>query len=134
MDRETNERDSDLNKAARRAEGISKNPGVVASLSEKAQKKVRENQRLFKNLRKDVDLLLRLSKAWATGKYKNVSIATILIVVGAIIYLLDPIDALPDFLPLLGLTDDVAVIGLAISRVRAELDKFEEWENEITIK
>jgi uncharacterized membrane protein YkvA (DUF1232 family) len=47
---------------------------------------------------------------------------------------LDPFDVIPDFIPFLGLTDDATVIGLAISRLRHELNKYEDWENEITIK
>ena len=54
--------------------------------------------------------------------------------IGAIAYLLDPLDVIPDFIPIIGFTDDATVIALAISRVRKELDKFEEWETEITLK
>ena len=90
--------------------------------------------RIFKGIRKDVDLLVRLARAWATGKYKDVSVGSVLIVLGALLYLLDPFDVIPDFIPFLGLTDDATVIGLAISRLRHELNKYEDWENEITIK
>lgn len=109
-------------------------PRGVGKLAGLAQQKIRANDRVFKALRKDLDLMLRLSKAWATGKYKDVSISSLLIVVGAILYLLDPLDVIPDFVPLLGLTDDASVFALAIGRIKSELNKFEDWENEITIK
>ena len=109
-------------------------PLRVNRLAAIAQNKVRANDKVFTALRKDLDLMLRLSKAWATGKYKDVSISSLLIVVAAILYLLDPLDVIPDFVPILGLTDDVTVFGLAINRIKTELNKFEDWENEITIK
>lgn len=121
-------------RAAKNATKWINKPRGVSKLAALAQQKVRSNDRVFKALRKDLDLMLRLSKAWATGKYKDVSIASLLIVVGAILYLLDPLDVIPDFVPILGLTDDATVFGLAINRIKTELNKFEDWENEITIK
>lgn len=41
-----------------------------------------------------------------------------MIVAGALAYFLLPADALPDFLPMLGFTDDAAVIGLALGKLR----------------
>ncbi|MBN8707065.1 MAG: DUF1232 domain-containing protein [Bacteroidetes bacterium] len=46
------------------------------------------------------------------------------IAIGALIYLISPIDAIPDFIPVVGLTDDVGVILLAVSQVLSELGKY----------
>lgn len=43
------------------------------------------------------------------------------ILMSAIAYLVLPIDAIPDFMPLLGFTDDAAVIAAAIAGVASEL-------------
>lgn len=128
------DQDPNYKRAKEKASKWIQKPRGVGRLVSIAQNKVRANDQVFKSLRKDLDLMLRLSKAWATGKYKDVSVSSLLIVVGAILYLIDPLDLVPDFVPLLGLTDDVTVFGLAISRVKSELNKFEDWENEITIK
>ena len=39
------------------------------------------------------------------------------IAIGALLYLIFPLDAIPDIIPALGLTDDVAVITVAISNL-----------------
>jgi uncharacterized membrane protein YkvA (DUF1232 family) len=39
------------------------------------------------------------------------------IAIGALLYLILPLDAIPDIIPVLGLTDDVSEIGLAISTI-----------------
>lgn len=46
------------------------------------------------------------------------------IAVGALLYLVSPIDAIPDFIPVVGLLDDVGVIGLAVNTLNSELDKY----------
>jgi uncharacterized membrane protein YkvA (DUF1232 family) len=39
-----------------------------------------------------------------------------------------PFDAIPDFIPVIGLTDDVTVIAMALTAARTEVEKFREWE------
>lgn len=43
------------------------------------------------------------------------------ILLAAIAYLVLPVDAIPDFVPLLGFTDDAAVIAAAVAAVRGEI-------------
>lgn len=46
------------------------------------------------------------------------------IAIGALIYLISPIDAIPDVIPVLGLTDDVSIIGLAVAKLATDLQKY----------
>ena len=46
------------------------------------------------------------------------------IAIGALIYLITPIDAIPDFIPALGLTDDVGIILAAVAKLAADLQKY----------
>jgi uncharacterized membrane protein YkvA (DUF1232 family) len=50
-----------------------------------------------------------------------------LLVVGALAYFVMPFDGIPDFLPLVGFTDDAAVIAATIAAIRAHM-KDEHWE------
>jgi uncharacterized membrane protein YkvA (DUF1232 family) len=50
-----------------------------------------------------------------------------LMIVGALAYFVMPFDGLPDFLPLLGFTDDAAVIGATIAAVRGHM-RDEHWD------
>lgn len=47
------------------------------------------------------------------------------IAIGALVYLISPIDAIPDIIPGLGLTDDVAIILAAVAKLAADLSKYE---------
>lgn len=41
--------------------------------------------------------------------------------VGALIYFISPIDAVPDFIPILGWLDDAAVLSMVVAQLRKEL-------------
>ena len=46
------------------------------------------------------------------------------IAIGALIYLISPLDAIPDFIPVAGLTDDVGIILVAIAKLASDLNKY----------
>ncbi len=50
--------------------------------------------------------------------------------VGGLIYLVSPLDLIPDVLPLLGFVDDAAVLFWIVRQVRRDLDDFRAWERE----
>ena len=45
------------------------------------------------------------------------------IVLGSITYVLSPIDAIPDLSPLIGMTDDIGVLGFGITSIACYIDK-----------
>ncbi len=47
------------------------------------------------------------------------------IAIGALIYLISPIDAIPDIIPGLGLTDDVGIILAAVAKLAVDLSKYD---------
>ena len=49
---------------------------------------------------------------------------TILII--ALLYIISPIDLIPDALPLLGVVDDVLVAGYALRQASAELERYRQ--------
>lgn len=47
------------------------------------------------------------------------------IAIGALLYLVSPLDAIPDLIPVLGLTDDAGVIMAAVTSLCHELAKYQ---------
>ncbi len=72
--------------------------------------------------------MLRLVRSYAGGGYRDVSASTLVVIIAAIIYVVDPLDVIPDAVPALGFLDDVTVIALAVKRSRPALDRFMVWE------
>ncbi len=73
-------------------------------------------------------VLGRLLKAYALGQYREVPWKTILLIVAAILYFINPLDLVPDLIPLTGLTDDFAVLLWVYNSVSNEIEKFLSWE------
>ena len=48
----------------------------------------------------DIQVLVRLVRAWARGEYRDVSRGTIALILGALVYFVAPLDAIFDHLPL----------------------------------
>lgn len=62
---------------------------------------------------------LPMMKDIFSGNYRP-SVTTLLILAITLIYLISPVDLLPDFIPLLGWTDDGAAIYFLIRRFKKE--------------
>lgn len=71
----------------------------------------------------------RLAKAYALGQYREVSWRTMLIVLAALIYFINPLDLIPDIMPIAGLTDDFAVLVWVYNSIGGEIEKFQAWES-----
>jgi uncharacterized membrane protein YkvA (DUF1232 family) len=73
-------------------------------------------------------ILGRLLHAYAHGEYREVPWKSLLLVVAAVLYFINPIDVLPDVLPVLGLTDDFAVLLMVYKSLSSDIEKFLLWE------
>jgi len=75
----------------------------------------------------DVPVLISLVKAYAQKEYTDIPIGSIIAIVGALIYLLSPIDLIPDAIPVIGYLDDAAVLAFAYKLVRDDVLEYKEW-------
>jgi uncharacterized membrane protein YkvA (DUF1232 family) len=76
----------------------------------------------------DLPLLARLLKAWKGGSYRGPSMRTIVSLAAALLYIVSPIDLMPDFIPGIGLIDDAAVLALLLHSIAQDLAAFRVWE------
>ncbi len=83
----------------------------------------------FKLVRDELALLTRMLKAYATGDYRDIPWKTLVSIVAVLIYFVSPIDFIPDFLPVVGISDDIALVLWLVSSIRKDLDKFRQWES-----
>lgn len=75
-----------------------------------------------------LSLLGRLVKAYASGEYRAIPWKSLVSIVAVLLYFVNPIDLIPDFLPLIGLADDVALTIWLFNSVGKDLAAFEAWE------
>lgn len=71
----------------------------------------------------------RYIKALFGGRYKVIPWRSLVL----LLYIISPIDFLPEaLLPLIGIADDVAALGLLIASLKSDVKKFLEWERGTT--
>ena len=73
--------------------------------------------------------LSRMLKAYYNGSYRKIPAGAIMRVVGGLVYFVWVLDVIPDFIPILGFADDVAVIIWIYNGLNLELEEFEAWES-----
>lgn len=71
---------------------------------------------------------IRLLKAYTRGEYRQVSTKSMLIGVAVLLYLVTPLDIIPDFIPGIGLLDDISLMAWFVDAFQKEISKFREWE------
>lgn len=76
---------------------------------------------------KDVKVMLSLIKDYWNGSYRVIPWWAISAVVAALLYVLSPIDLIPDFIPVVGYMDDAAIVAMCLRMVEQELSKYESW-------
>ena len=83
---------------------------------------------LWSRLIGNFKLLYSLIKDYWKGEYRDVSPWSILVFFAAIIYVISPIDIIPDFLPLVGQIDDALILILCMYFLEKDLHKYKEWK------
>jgi uncharacterized membrane protein YkvA (DUF1232 family) len=103
---------------------------IVTVLNEAADKLADENSKdnKFKQLFATAFTLVRMVRSYITGHYRQIETSTIVSGLGVLLYVLSPIDLVPDFIPVLGFLDDLSLISWFIGKFHVEITRFREWE------
>ena len=79
------------------------------------------------NVLSNVPVMFKLVNSYLKDEYTDIPRNKLVIIVSALAYLLAPIDLIPDFIPIAGLIDDMAVISVCINRTKDEIEKYLAW-------
>ena len=63
------------------------------------------------------------SRRYKPIPWKPLSFAAVLV-----IYLFSPVDIIPDYIPFLGVIDDVVLLGFFLRSLQKEIRRFLDWE------
>jgi uncharacterized membrane protein YkvA (DUF1232 family) len=111
-----------------RAEELVRNPKELLRLLDLAEQRLGKFQAgRFTPIKADLQSLLRMLRAYGDGRYREMSKKNFALAGLGLLYLVSPLDILPDFLPG-GFADDAAVIGFIVKKLRSELVAFAAWE------
>jgi len=102
----------------------------ISKLLDEVFLKVGEATESFYKIQDSVIALARMLSAWFKGDYKNISTKSIIAVVAALIYFVNPLDLIPDFIPVIGQIDDIFILGYLVRTLNKEIERFMAWELE----
>ena len=117
-----------LDKGVEEAEEVIQNPSKVDEILLQLEEKLKEVPAIGSTLA-DLPLMISMVKAWIKKEYTEVSPKVIACLVGAIIYLIKKKDLISDSIPIVGIVDDIAVLGLALKLSEPELKAYAEWRD-----
>ena len=77
----------------------------------------------------DVKTFFLMLKDTFYGDYEGVPVGTIAAIIGSLLYVLSPLDLVPDVIPLIGYLDDAAILALCMNFAKIDVDRYKEWKN-----
>jgi len=117
--------------AKRKAEDYLRDPNktkkLLAAVVEKAKKRQDKKGPLVEVWER-LKALSRLVNAFVRKEYKEVPWQSLVLSSMALLYFVTPSDLFPDFIPVAGYVDDATIIAFVVNAIKADLDKFLEWE------
>lgn len=99
----------------------------IINEEEKLKEKLKDSSYL-ERFTKDLMLFMSLVKDYYQGNYRDVPYKTISAVVVGLLYVLNPIDVIPDFIPLIGYIDDALVLTFCLKLIEKDLEKYQTWK------
>ncbi len=78
---------------------------------------------------KDLLLLMSLVKDYYRGNYRDIPYKTLSAAVVGLLYVINPIDIIPDFIPFIGQVDDALVLGFCLKLIEKDLLKYKKWKD-----
>ena len=108
----------------------------IVSDPERMEKLARESFSLLKGegklaeVQREGLLLWKMAKDTITGRYRGLKKRNLFLIVAGLMYLVNPMDLLPDFLFAVGFADDVAVLMYVFKKLDDEIKAYEAWRDE----
>lgn len=106
----------------------SKVTDLLTKTKTKLQSLIDQNEKL-KDFTEQIGTLMRMIQAYYTGSYREFPWKSIVMFAGALLYFVTPFDIIPDFIPALGLTDDISIVLWVMNSFSEDIDRFREWES-----
>ena len=75
----------------------------------------------------DVKLYFQMLGDIFTGKYKKVPAGTVAAIIGTLLYVLSPVDLIPDFLPG-GFVDDAGILALCLKFTKYDIEEYKKFK------
>ena len=101
---------------------------MMEKLSKLVYKKIETSVQQYADVADRIKIMLRMVQSWRNKSYRNISTSSIFITIVILLYFVNPIDVLPDFIPIIGGLDDAILLAYLLKVIDKEIEKFIAWE------
>jgi uncharacterized membrane protein YkvA (DUF1232 family) len=123
------EAQEELKKASRTAKKLLNNRDSTEIFLQHLEKKMKDIP-LGGDKLANIPVMVSLIRSFVKKEYTDIPINSILAITGALIYFVSPVDLIPDWIPILGYSDDVLVINECLKWVESDVEKYVKWRND----
>ncbi len=78
----------------------------------------------------DIACMVSLVRSYIKKEYTDIPIGTIISIVSTLVYIISPIDILPDNIPVVGYIDDIALLSWVLKSISSDLEEYKKWRVE----
>ena len=87
-----------------------------------------KGKKKFSEVQNEITTLITMVTDSVRGSYKGLGKKNLLMIVAGLIYLINPLDIVPDFIFGIGFADDLSVLVYIISKLSEEMAKYRFWK------
>ncbi len=120
----------DLKNGYKKAEQILKED-KLEELLRRLEEKLKTIPKIGEKL-SHIPVFISLLKSYIKKEYTKIPIGTLTAIISALLYVICPFDLLPDFIPIIGHTDDAAVALACYNLVETDIQEYLQWRDETT--
>ena len=101
----------------------------IAGVLEQEEVFQKKSTKLPESFWSDLSTMWQLMVDYYHGIYRETPWKTIAMIIVAILYLINPIDLIPDVIPIVGFIDDALIFSLTLKAIKSDLEAYKFWKN-----
>lgn len=102
---------------------------TVLTKADLIKEKLNSSEKL-KSLYHEGSILIDLIRDYWKKEYTKIPWLSITSITFTLLYILNPLDLSPDFIPIIGFIDDATVLSIALKMVNSDLNEYKKWVEE----
>ncbi|NLE26127.1 MAG: DUF1232 domain-containing protein [Clostridiaceae bacterium] len=75
----------------------------------------------------DIACMVSLVRSYIKKEYTDIPMGTIISIVSVLLYIVSPIDLVPDVIPGIGYLDDIAILALSLKLIHSDVEEYKKW-------
>lgn len=87
-----------------------------------------QNSGKLERFSSDIKLMFSMLRDYWQGNYREVPWKSVAAIAGALVYVMNPMDVIPDLIMGFGFIDDAGVVALCLKMVESDLLRYAAWK------